>query len=198
MAPLLCHEEPTVAVAARCIQAIVASNAVTKVHPEDTSAADLDTLTWLVNPPAGLEHAVRDTDGLRANGGLLVLLNLLADLAPPLDAGDVLSAQIARIIGEIVPWLFPPWGLRTHVVPAVRDSLADAVAFVCALADGQMHATKPPSVRVCTPSSRRSRVVAAGEQFSGPERVAAFAKLVEELRALAVFVFDEPQHALRN
>src|SRR5882672_9516449 len=153
MAPLLCHEEPTVAVAARCIQAIVASKAVTKVHPEDTSAADLDTLTWLVNPPAGLEHTVRDTDGLRANGGLLVLLNLLADLAPPLDASDALSAQIARIVGEIVPWPFPPWGLRVRVVPAVRESLEDALAFVCALADGQMRVNKPSSLRVRTPSS---------------------------------------------
>jgi len=156
--------------------------------------------------PADLTHVstgfltltVRDTDGLRANGGLLVLLNLLAHLAPPLDAGDALSAQIARIVGEIVPWLFPPLGLRVRVVPAVRDSLADALAFVCALMDGQMHANKLPGVRVRTPSSRRSRLVAAGEQCAGPERAAAFAKLVEELRALAVFVFDEPQHAPRS
>ena len=80
------------------------------MHPEDTSTADLDALTWLVNPPADLEHAVRDTDGLCANGRLLVLPNLLADLAPPLDAGDVLSAQIARIVGEVVPCAVPAVG----------------------------------------------------------------------------------------
>ena len=45
MVPLLCHEELTVAVVSRFIQAIVTSNVVTKVHPEDTSTADLDTLT---------------------------------------------------------------------------------------------------------------------------------------------------------
>ena len=139
-----------------------------------------------------------DSDGLRANGGLLVLLNLLADLAPPLDASDALSAQIARIVGEIVAWPFPPWGLRVRVVPAVRESLEDALAFVCALADGHMRANKPPSLRVRTPSSRRSRLVAAGERYAGPQRATAFAKLVEELRALAAFVFDEPQHAPRN
>jgi len=86
MAPLLCHEELTVAMVARCIKAIVASDAVTTVHPEDTGTVDPETLTWLVNTPAGLEHAVRATDSLRANGDMLVLFNLLADLGPSLDA----------------------------------------------------------------------------------------------------------------
>jgi len=40
--------------------------------------------------------------------------------------------------------------------------------------------------------------VAASERYSGPERIAAFSKLIEELRALATFVFDEPQHAPRG
>jgi hypothetical protein len=145
MTPLLCNEECTVAAAARCIQAIVASNAVTKVLPE--ARADLDALTALVNPPPDLQHAVRDTDSLRANGGLLVLVNLLADLAAPLGAGDALSAQIAQIVGEVVPWLFPPWELRGRVVPAVRDALADACAFVCALADGKAQDGQPSGVR---------------------------------------------------
>src|SRR5712671_3695200 len=58
--------------------------------------------------------------------------------------------------------------LRVRGVPAVRDSLAGALVFVCALANAQMHANKPPSVRVRTPSSRRSRSVAASERYAGP------------------------------
>jgi hypothetical protein len=118
------------------IQAIVAFNAVTKILPEDI--VDLDALTSLVNPPRGLDHAVRDMDGLRANGGLLILINLLADLATPLRASDALSAQIARIIVEVAPWLFPPWELCAHrsmIVPVVRDALGTHVCL-CAL-DGQ-------------------------------------------------------------
>jgi hypothetical protein len=184
MVPLLRHEERTVAVAARCIQAIVASNAVTKNFPEDM--VDLDTLTSLVNPPRGLDHAVCDMDGLRANGGLLILVNLLADLATPLRASDALSAQIARIVGEVVPWLFPPWELRGRVVPAVRDALVDARAFVCALADGQAQRNEWPSMD----STRRTTVAAANQ------RPGAFSKLVEEVCALAAFVGDEPRHVL--
>ncbi|KAI0293861.1 hypothetical protein B0F90DRAFT_1760714 [Multifurca ochricompacta] len=147
MMPLLFHEVRTVAVAARCIQAIVASNAVTKASPPSEDPADLDALYALVNPPPDLQQAMAindadagtDTDSLRANGGLIVLINLLADLAIPLGAGDALSAQIAQIVGEVVPWLFPPWELRVRVVPAVRQALADACAAVYALAlvDGQ-------------------------------------------------------------
>jgi len=59
---------------------------------------------WLVVPPVVLEHPMRDTDSLRVNGDLLILLNLLADFAPPPDAGDALSAQIARIVGKVVRW----------------------------------------------------------------------------------------------
>ena len=184
MVPLLRHEERTVAVAARCIQAIVASNAVTKNFPEDM--VDLDALTFLVNPPRGLDHAVCDMDGLRANGGLLILVNLLADLAIPLRASDVLSAQIARIVGEVVPWLFPPWELRGHIAPVVRDALVDAREFVCALADGQAQGSERPSV-----DSTRRTTVAAADQRSG-----AFAKVVEEVCALAAFVGDEPRDVL--
>jgi hypothetical protein len=74
---------------------------VTKNFPEDM--VDLDTLTSLINPPRGLDHAVCDMDGLRVNGGLLILVNLLADLATPLRASDALSMQIARTVGEVVP-----------------------------------------------------------------------------------------------
>ncbi|KAI0245457.1 hypothetical protein BJV78DRAFT_1287812 [Lactifluus subvellereus] len=197
MAPLLSHEENTVAVAARCIQAIVASNAVTKALPGDM--ADLDTLASLVNPPLHLQHAVCDTDSLRANGGLLVLINLLADLAAPLSVGDALSAQIACIVGEVVPWLFPPWELRAHVVPDVREALADACASVYSLADEQTQVAKPPGARPRTPQARAvAAAAAARQQRASPERPGAFAKLVEELRALAAFVFDEPQHAPRG
>ncbi|KAI0248285.1 hypothetical protein BJV78DRAFT_1284904 [Lactifluus subvellereus] len=197
MAPLLSHEENTVAVAARCIQAIVASNAVTKALPGDM--ADLDALASLVNPPPRLQHAVRDTDSLRANGGLLVLVNLLADLAAPLSAGDALSAQIACIVGEVVPWLFPPWELRARVVPDVREALADACASVYSLADEQTQVGKPPGARPRTPQARAvAAAAAARQQCASPERPSAFAKLVEELRALAAFVFDEPQHAPRE
>jgi len=184
MVPLLRHEERTVAAAARCIQAIVASNAVTKIFPEDM--VDLDALTSLVNPPRGLDHAVCDMDGLRANGGLLILVNLLADLATPLRASDALSAQIARIVGEVVPWLFPPWELRGRIAPAVRDALVDARAFVSALADGQAEAKELPSMD----STRRTTVPAANR------RPGAFSKLVEEVCALAAFVGDEPRHVL--
>ncbi|KAH9956846.1 hypothetical protein BJV74DRAFT_873828 [Russula compacta] len=185
MAPLLCHEERTIAVAARCIQAIVASNAVTKVLPEEM--ADLDTLTSLVNSPPNLQHAVRDTDGLRANGGLLILINLLADLAEPLSAGGALSVQIARIVCEVVPWLFPPWELRECVVPAVRDALADACSFVLSLAEVRAQVVgRPPSVRPRTHSS--TRTVAAGQYHASCERPDAFTKLVEELRALVTFL----------
>jgi len=55
-----------------------------------------------------------------------------------------------------------------------------------------MHANKPPNVHLRTQSSQRSRLVVASERYAGPERVAAFARLVEELRALAAFGFDEP------
>ena len=165
MVPLLRHEERTVAVAARCIQAVVASNAVTKNFPEDM--VDLDALTFLVNPPRGLDHAVCDMDGLRANGGLLILVNLLADLATPLRASDALSAQIARIVGEVVPWLFPPWELRARVVPAVRDALVDARAFVCALSDDQAQVNERPSID----STGRITVAAANQ------RPGAFSKL---------------------
>jgi hypothetical protein len=71
MVPLLRHEEHTVAVAARCIQAIVAFDVVTKNFPEDMMD-DLDALTSLVNPPRALDHAVCDMDSLRAHGGLLI------------------------------------------------------------------------------------------------------------------------------
>jgi hypothetical protein len=184
MVPLLHHEERTVSVAARCIQAIVASNAVTKNFPEDM--VDLDALTSLVNPPRGLDHAVCDMDGLRANAGLLILVNLLADLAIPLRTSDALSAQIARIVGEVVPWLFPPWEFRGRVVPAVRDALMDARAFVCALADGQIEGNERPSMD----STRRTTVAAANQ------RLGAFSKLVEEVCALAAFVGDEPRHVV--
>jgi hypothetical protein len=184
MVPLLHHEERTVSVAARCIQAIVASNAVTKNFPEDM--VDLDALTSLVNPPRGLDHAVCDMDGLRANGGLLILVNLLADLAIPLRTSDALSAQIARIVGEVVPWLFPPWEFRGRVVPAVRDALMDARAFVCALADGQIEGNERPSMD----STRRTTVAAANQ------RLGASSKLVEEVCALAAFVGDEPRHVV--
>jgi hypothetical protein len=80
---------------------------------------------------------MRDTDTLRANGDLLDLLNLLADFALPLNAGDELSVQIARILGEVAP------RYSRHGAPNARDSLADALAFVCTLADGQ-----------CTPMNR--------------------------------------------
>ena len=180
MVPLLHHEERTVAVAARCIQAIVASNAVTKVLPEDMM--DLDVLTSLVNPPKGLDDAVQDMDSLRANGGLLILINLLADLAAPLRASDALSAQIARIVGEVVPWLFPPWELRGRIVPAVRDALVDTRAFVCVLADGQAQGGELSS----TDSTRRNTIDAASQRHG------AFSKLVEEVCALAAFVCDEP------
>ena len=194
MAPLLHHEERTVAAAARCIQAIVASNAVTKASPEYTDAADLDALAALVDPPPDLQHAVRGTDSLRANGGLLVLINLLEDLTAPLGAADdALSAQIARIVGEVVPWLFPPWELRARVVPAVRDSLSDACEFVAALAEGQIQARKFPHVR---PHS--ARTVPENQRHAPTERQDAFTKLVEELRALTAFVCDEPQHASRG
>jgi len=168
------------------------------VHPEDTSAADLDTLTWLVNPPAGLERAVRDTDGLRAHGGLLVLLNLLADLAPPLDAGDVLSAQIARISGEIVPWLFPPWGLRTHVVPAVRDFPRGRRGVRVRARRRANASTKPPSYACARLQVGDQEWWQRASNFLALSVSRRFAKLVEELRALAVFVFDEPQHACCN
>ena len=197
MAPLLCHEEQTVAVAARCIQAIVASNAVTKALPGDM--VDLDTLASLVNPSPRLRHTVCDTDGLRANGGLLVLINLLADLAAPLGAGDALSAQIACIVSEVVPWLFPPWELRARVVPAVREALADACANVYSLADGQIQIAKPPAARPRTPQARAvAAAAAARQQRASSERPSAFAKLVEELRTLAAFVFDESQHPPRE
>jgi hypothetical protein len=101
MVLLLHHEEHTVAMAARCIQAIIASNMVTKNFPEDM--VDLDTLTSLINPPRGLDHTVCDMDGLCVNGGLLILVNLLADLATPLRASDALSVQIARTVGEVMP-----------------------------------------------------------------------------------------------
>ena len=167
---------------------------MTKAPPDYTDAADLDVLAALVNPPPGLQHAVRDTDSLCANGGLLVLVNLLEDLAAPLGAADdALSAQIARIVGEVVPWLFPPWEPRARVMPAVRDSLADACGLVGALTEGQIQARKPPHVR---PHSTRT----APENQRHPciGRQDAFTKLVEELRALRTFVCDEPQHASRG
>jgi hypothetical protein len=184
---------------------------VTKVPPDDThthtdkgtTAADrdIDVLAALVRPPPGLEHAVRDTDSLRANGGLLVLINLLADLAAPLSAADALSMQIARIVGEVVPWLFPPWDLRARVVPTVRDALADACEFVSALADARAHAGKPPNLNPHPhphPHTHSARAVATNEHHTSPARQDAFSKLVEELRALAAFVCDEPQHASRG
>jgi hypothetical protein len=200
MAPLLHHEERTVAAAARCIRAIVASNAVTKASPEYTDAADLDALAALVNPPPSLQHAVRGTDSLRANGGLLVLINLLDDLTVPLGAADdALSAQIARIIGEVVPWLFPPWELRARVVPAVRDALADACELVGALAEGQIQTRKLPHTRSfphVRPHSTRTEP--ENQHHACTERRYAFTKLVEELRALTAFVCDESQHASRG
>jgi hypothetical protein len=147
---------------------------------------DLDTLTFLINPPRGLDHAVCDMDGLRANGGLLILVNLLADPATPLRANDALSAQIARIVGEVVPWLFPPWELRERVVPAVRDSLVDARAFACALADGQARGNERPSMD----STRRTTATAANQRSN------AFSKLIEEVCALTAFVGDEPRRDL--
>ena len=186
MVPLLRHEERTVAVAAHCIQTIVASNVATKNFPE--GMVDLDVLTFLVNPLRGLDHAVCDMSSLRANGRLLILVDLLADLATPLRANDALSARIARIVGEVVPWLFPSWELCGRVVPAVRDALVDARAFVCALADGQA----PSQGNECPnmDSTRRTTVAAANR------RPGAFFKLVDEVCALAAFVGDEPWHAL--
>jgi hypothetical protein len=169
---LLRHEERTVAVAARCIQAIVASNAMTKNFPEDMM--DLEALTFLVNPPRGLDHAVCDVDGLRANDGLLVFVNLLEDLATPLRASDALSAQIERIVGEVVPWLFPPWELRGRVVPAVREALVDARAFVCALADGQAQVNERPSMD----STRRTTVAAASGLVHFPSSSRKFVRLL--------------------
>ncbi|KAI0262404.1 hypothetical protein BC834DRAFT_1034408 [Gloeopeniophorella convolvens] len=179
MAPLLYHDERNVAAAARCIQAILASNAVTKVLPED--AADLGTLATLVAPPPSLEHAVRDLDSLRANGGLIVLVNLLADLAAPLRAGGPLSEQIALIASEVVPWLSPPWELRGRIEPAVREAFSGVCEGVYALVNGPFLPKRPG-----TPSVRLSL------QDPGPGPV-AFSKLVEELRALSSFVSDEPQ-----
>jgi hypothetical protein len=173
---------------------------VTKASPEYTDAADLDALAALVNPPPSLQHAVRGTDSLRANGGLLVLINLIEDLAAPLGAADdPLSAQIARIIGEVVPWLFPPWELRACVVPAVRDALADACEFVGALAEGQIQTRKPPHTR-SFPHARphTTRTVQENQHHACAERQDAFTKLVEELRALTAFVCDESQHASRG
>jgi hypothetical protein len=164
MAPLH-HEARTVTAVASCVQAIVVSNAVTKVllfpllQEEHTDAADLDledALAALVNPPPDLRHAVRDTDGLRANGGLLVLVNLAVPLG---DADDALSAQIARIVGEVVPWLFPPWELRAHAScqPCAMPS-RDACRFVGMLAEGTRTRTgqEPPAAYalfpVCAPA----------------------------------------------
>jgi hypothetical protein len=124
-------------------------------------------------------------DGLRANGGLLILVNLLADLATPLRASDALSVQIARFVREVIPWLFPPWELRGRVVPAVRDALVDARAFVCALADEQAQGGE-------LPNADQTRITTAAAS-RGP---GAFAKLVEEVCALAAFVCDEPQHVM--
>ena len=55
---------------------------------------DLDALVLLAHPPLHLQHAVRDMDSLRTNCGLLIFINVLADLAAPLCAGDALSACI--------------------------------------------------------------------------------------------------------
>ena len=83
-----------VAVAARCIQAIVASNAVIKILSGPEDMTDLDVLTFLVNPRRGLDYAVCDMDRLRTNGGLFILVNPLADLATSLHVSDTLSDHI--------------------------------------------------------------------------------------------------------
>lgn len=77
--------------AARCIQAIVASNAVIKILSGPEDMTDLDVLTFLVNPRRGLDYAVCDMDRLRTNGGLFILVNPLADLATSLRVSDALS-----------------------------------------------------------------------------------------------------------
>jgi len=72
-------------------------------RPDDTEMAGavLDAFTMLVSPSSGLQHAGWDTDTPHANGSLLILVNLLADLAEPLDTtDDVVSAEIAYIVGE--------------------------------------------------------------------------------------------------
>ena len=72
----------------------------------------LDVLTFLVNSPLGQDHAVCDVDGLHANGGQLILVDLVADLATPLRTSDALSVQITRIVGEVVPTLETPRARR--------------------------------------------------------------------------------------
>jgi hypothetical protein len=41
----------------------------------------------------------------------LHVVNLPADLAVRLSAGDALSAQIAQVVNEVVLWLLLPWEL---------------------------------------------------------------------------------------
>jgi hypothetical protein len=46
----------------------------------------------------------------------------------------MVSAEVACIVGEVVPRLFPPRELCERVVPIVYNALADACAFVATLA----------------------------------------------------------------
>ena len=77
-----------------------------------------------------------------------------------------------------MPWLFPLWELRGHVVPAIRDALVDARPFVCALTDGQALGNERPSMD----STGRITVAAASE------RPDAFSKLVEGVWVVYVLV----------
>jgi hypothetical protein len=72
------HEERMADAAARCFQAVIASNAVTKAtlgqHPQSVTGAtsvaadrDLDALAAFVNRPPGSQRAIQDTCGSRCS-----------------------------------------------------------------------------------------------------------------------------------
>ena len=100
------------------------------------------------------------------------------------ETDDVVSAQIAYTVGEVIPRLFPLRELRVRVVPIVYNALADVCASVGTLADVRTWVGKPPNVR-----KHSSRTVGANQHHLFPERQGAFANHVKEPRSLRASAF---------
>jgi hypothetical protein len=140
MAPLLCNEGCTVAAAARCIQAVVASNAVTKVLPEASGGPG--RAHGAREPPTGpvargqpprerRPHRPRGPRGPRGATG---------------RGRRALPAQITQTVGPVVPWLFPPLG-APRACHARCARCARGCMRVRVLADGKAQGGQTSSVR---------------------------------------------------
>jgi hypothetical protein len=89
-----------------------------------------EVLPWLLPPWELQASCLLCTMWLR-------VVNLPADLAAQLSVGDALSAQIVRVVNEVVPWLLPPWELRAR--RARCEQCACAWARLCLLSQGLCH-----------------------------------------------------------